>query len=107
MASLFVTTLSTAVVAAENGKASVEDRLNRLERLVNSKGLVDVMVRVESLQNELQRLVGEIEVQKHTLGEIKKRQRDLYLDIDRRILQIERRSGSTPSSSNNRVSWRS
>ena len=101
MASLFVTTLSTAVVAAENGKASVEDRLNRLERLVNSKGLVDVMVRVESLQNELQRLVGEIEVQKHTLGEIKKRQRDLYLDIDRRILQIERRSGSTPSSSNN------
>ena len=100
-----MSTLCTVVVAAENGKtASIEDRLNRLERLVNSKGLVDVMVRVESLQNELQRLVGEIEVQKHTLGEIKKRQRDLYLDIDRRILQIERRSGSTPSSSNNRVS---
>ena len=100
LASLFIVTSSTMVVAAENGKtASVEDRLNRLERLVNSKGLVDVMVRVESLQNELQRLVGEIEVQKHTLGEIKKRQRDLYLDIDRRILQIERRSGSSPSSS--------
>lgn len=103
LASLFIITSSTVVVAAENGKAaSVEDRLNRLERLVNSKGLVDVMVRVESLQNELQRLVGEIEVQKHTLGEIKKRQRDLYLDIDRRILQIERRSGSAPLSSNNR-----
>ena len=99
LVSFFVSTLSTAVVA-ENGKAaSIEDRLNRLERLVNSKGLVDVMVRVESLQSELQRLVGEIEVQKHTLGEIKKRQRDLYLDIDRRILQIERRSGSAPSSS--------
>ena len=104
LVSLFVSISSTAVIAAENGKAaSVEDRLNRLERLVNSKGLVDVMVRVESLQNELQRLVGEIEVQKHTLGEIKKRQRDLYLDIDRRILQIERRSGSTSSSSNNRA----
>lgn len=100
LVSLFVSTLSTAIVVAENGKAaSIEDRLNRLERLVNSKGLVDVMVRVESLQSELQRLVGEIEVQKHTLGEIKKRQRDLYLDIDRRILQIERRSGSAPSSS--------
>ena len=103
LVSLFVSTLSTAVVA-ENGKAaSIEDRLNRLERLVNSKGLVDVMVRVESLQSELQRLVGEIEVQKHTLGEIKKRQRDLYLDIDRRILQIERRSGSAPSVSTNRT----
>lgn len=92
--SLFVSVTSTTVLAAGN-TASVEDRLNRLERLVNSKGLVDVMIRVESLQSELQRLVGEIELQKHTLDEIKKRQRDLYLDIDRRILQMERRSGSS------------
>ena len=85
---------STTVIAA--GKdASVEERLNRLERLVNSKGLVDVIVRVESLQSELQNLVGEIELQKHTLDEIKKRQRDLYLDVDRRILQIERGSGTS------------
>ena len=94
--SLFVSAISTTVLAAGTGKPlSTEDRLNRLERLVNSKGLVDVMVRVESLQSELQRLVGEIELQKHTLDEIKKRQRDLYLDIDRRILQIERRSGTS------------
>ena len=87
LATLLVNASVTTVVAAENGKPpAVEDRLNRLER-------------VESLQSELQRLVGEIEVQKHTLGEIKKRQRDLYLDIDRRILQIERGSGSAPSSS--------
>lgn len=94
LVSLFSCAISTTVFAAANA-ASVEDRLNRLERLVNSKGLVDVMVRVENLQSELQRLVGEIELQKHTLDEIKKRQRDLYLDIDRRILQIERRSGSS------------
>ena len=88
---------STIAFAAEN-EASVEERLNRMERLVNSKGLVDIMVRVESMQSELQRLVGEIELQKHSLDEIKKRQRDLYVDIDRRLLQIERRSGSsTPS----------
>lgn len=93
--SLFVSATCTTVLAAGTGNTlSTEDRLNRLERLVNSKGLVDVMVRVESLQSELQRLVGEIELQKHTMDEIKKRQRDLYLDIDRRILQIERRSGS-------------
>ena len=91
---------TTSVFAEDD--LSVEERLTRMERLVNSKGLVDVMVRVESLQSELQRLVGEIELQKHGLDEIKKRQRDLYLDIDRRILQIERRSGSgsvTPDSS--------
>lgn len=94
---LFATSLLNTGVFAADKTANIEDRLNRLERLVNSKGLVDVMVRVESLQSELQRLVGEIEVQKHTLDEIKKRQRDLYLDIDRRILQIERRSGTGSS----------
>ncbi len=92
--------LFTGLSAPLQAEESVEQRLNRLERLVNSKGLVDIMVRVESLQSELQRLQGEIEVQKHTLDEIKKRQRDLYLDIDRRLLQLERRSGtSAPATS--------
>lgn len=100
---LFMCVANTTVIAAGN-PGSVEDRLNRIERLVNSKGLVDVMVRVENLQSELQNLVGEIELQKHTLDEIKKRQRDLYLDIDRRILQIERGSGSNKASVSTSVS---
>ena len=94
---LMCATISNTVTA-EN-EVSMEERLNRVERLVNSKGLVDIMVRVESMQSELQRLVGEIELQKHSLDEIKKRQRDLYIDIDRRLLQIERGSGSASSSS--------
>ncbi len=97
LVSLFVSNASSVVIAAEN-EMSVEDRLKRMERLVNSKGLVDIMVRVESLQSELQRLLGEIELQKHSLDEIKKRQRDLYVDIDRRLLQIERGSGSSRTS---------
>lgn len=95
----FLSLLSAANIHAADAELSAEDRLARLERLVNSNALVDVMVRVESIQSEMQRLVGEIELQKHTLEEIKKRQRDLYLDIDRRLLQIERRSGSAGISS--------
>lgn len=100
---LFMCITNTTVIAAGN-PVSVEDRLNRIERLVNSKGLIDVMVRVENLQSELQNLVGEIELQKYTLDEIKKRQRDLYLDIDRRILQVERGSGSNKASVSTSVS---
>jgi tol-pal system protein YbgF len=94
--SLFLA-MPTLLMPAVASDLSVEDRLKRMERLVNSKGLVDVMVRVESIQSELQRLVGEIELQKHNLDEIKKRQRDLYIDIDRRLLQMERGSGSSVS----------
>ncbi len=91
---VLVAVISTGSSFVQAETATTEQRLERLERLVNSKGLIDIMVRVESLQSELQRLLGEIEVQKHTLDEIKKRQRDLYLDIDRRLLQLERRGGT-------------
>jgi len=94
LTTLLSISISTSVFSAGN-EPSIEERLKRMERLVNSKGLVDIMVRVESMQRELQRLLGEIEVQKHTLDEIKKRQRDLYVDLDRRLLQMERRSGSS------------
>lgn len=78
-------------------KPTIENRLALLERLLDNQGLVDMLVRLESLQSELQRLRGEIEVNNHTLEEIKKRQRDLYIDIDRRLLQLERKAAPSVS----------
>lgn len=79
---------------------SADDRLRRLERILESQGLVDMLVKIENLQAELQLLRGEIELHTHTLNEIKQRQRDLYIDIDRRLLRLERNGsvqGSTGS----------
>lgn len=70
--------------------ASVADRLARLERVVNSDTLVQLLDRVERLQSEVQALRGELEVQTHTLSQIKQRQRELYLDVDRRLNTVER-----------------
>lgn len=78
------------VVAQDTSKMSVEQRLTRMEKLLNSQGLVDLLLKVESLQTELQRLQGQNEEQLHALQELKQRQRDLYVDIDRRLLQLER-----------------
>jgi tol-pal system protein YbgF len=82
--------LAGTVVAQDTSKMSVEQRLSRMEQLLNSQGLVDLLLKVESLQTELQRLQGQNEEQLHTLQELKQRQRDLYIDIDRRLLQLER-----------------
>jgi len=82
--------LAGVVVAQDTSKMSVEQRLGRMEQLLNSQGLVDLMLKVESLQTELQRLQGQNEEQLHALQELKQRQRDLYIDIDRRLLQLER-----------------
>ncbi len=73
---------------------TTEERVERLERLINSQGLVDILLRLESLQKDVQTIQGDNEVQMHKLDEIKKRQRELYIDIDRRLLQLERKQTS-------------
>jgi len=88
--------LAGTAMAQDTSKMNVEQRLSRMEQMLNSQGLVDLMLKVESLQSELQRLQGQNEEQLHALQELKQRQRDLYIDIDRRLLQIER---NTPAGS--------
>lgn len=85
---------------------STEQRIQKLERLLDSKGLVEMLIKLEQLQKEVQILRGEVELQAHSLESIKKRQRDLYVDIDRRLLKIERSATGqgvapmTPAASN-------
>ena len=54
-----------------------------------------MIVKLEKLQGEIRKLRGEMEIQTHTLSELKKRQRELYLDIDRRLLNVERKQGGS------------
>ena len=88
---LVTVTLSAQVTAKE---LTTEQRLQRLERLLEGKGLVEMLTKLEELQKEVQILRGEVELQSHNLEGIKKRQRDLYVDIDTRLLKMERMGGS-------------
>jgi len=106
---LLVGMLSTAALAQDSGTRSVEQRLERLERLVDSQGLADILIRLNSLEQEVRELRGQNEEQAHTIEELKKRQRELYIDLDRRLLQLERgdareQSGTPPASSEDRAS---
>ena len=68
---------------------SAEERLDRIERLLDSQSLVQMLTRIEQLQQELQQLRGEIELQTHNLTGLQQRQRELYLDMDRRLRRLE------------------
>jgi len=76
---------------------TLEARLARLERLLEGQALIEMQMRIDDLQKDLQDLLGISEVQTHTLEGIKKRQRDLYLDIDRRLRQLAQTSPSKPA----------
>ncbi len=75
---------------------TVEARLARVERLLDSGTLIEMATRLDQLQAELQKLRGEVEVHGRDLESIKQRQRDLYLDIDRRLRRVEVGGGAAP-----------
>lgn len=93
---LMVSLLLAAPAMAANPPASspmtLEQRITVLERKV--KALSELSFRLDALQREVQQLRGEVEVQSHTLEEMKQRQRTLYLDIDQRLSQMK--PGSAP-----------
>lgn len=83
--------LGVVVLQASYAQSDItlQERVERLERAVNSETLVELLQRVERLQQEVQELRGELEVQSHELSQLKKRQRELYVDIDRRLTKVE------------------
>ena len=73
---------------------SIDNRVERLERRISQ--LTELMLQVETLKRENSQLRGQIELQSHTIEDLKRRQRDLYIDIDQRLTNMQQ-SGSVPS----------
>lgn len=82
--------LSASAAQAQTG-ANLEERLQRLERLYDSRVLMQMQQRLDEMQQEINQLRGELERQAYDAQMLKKRQRELYLDTDRRLREIELR----------------
>ncbi len=80
-------TAITEVPAADSG-ASLDQRVQRLERMLQNQSMADLVLQIQQLQREVQQLRGDVEMQKHTMDEMSRRQRDLYLDIDQRLSRV-------------------
>ncbi|MEX0607770.1 MAG: tol-pal system protein YbgF [Halofilum sp. (in: g-proteobacteria)] len=79
--------------SGEEGARSATDRLEqrvrRLENTLDSDQLVRLMRSINSLDEEIRALRGDIETQGHQLEEMRERQRNLYSDLDRRVRELE------------------
>ncbi|NOQ90621.1 MAG: tol-pal system protein YbgF [Gammaproteobacteria bacterium] len=77
---------------AEDGslaKLSEKQRIQRLERMLDSGVLREQMQTMHSLREEISSLRELVEQQDYELESMKQRQRNLYLDMDRRINNVE------------------
>lgn len=73
----------------------LEERVTKLERMLNSSTLLELLGKVEQMQRDMRLLRGELEEVRHLGEQAKRRQRDLYLDIDKRLQALETTAAGT------------
>lgn len=103
---LQVTTASAAKVVDRDETTSLEQRVQHLERIVQGQGLSELLLQVEQLEDEMRRIQGKTERLQHEIDALKGKQRELYLDLDRRLQALrslpEKASPSLPAEQANK-----
>ncbi len=66
----------------------LDSRTSNIERVVQNQSLLSLAQRADQLQNELSVLRGRIEVLENANETLRKQQRDLYADLDKRVAGI-------------------
>ncbi|HEX9773347.1 MAG TPA: tol-pal system protein YbgF [Steroidobacteraceae bacterium] len=92
--------LASAVAQGAPSNRELEERANAMEARLQaveraSQALVQMQQQIEGGREELRRLQGQIDEARHELESLRKQQRDLYSDVDRRLLVIENDGGTT------------
>jgi tol-pal system protein YbgF len=87
-----------SIIVLNKDMRLLQNELLKVEKLVDNKSVLDLLQRVEELAEEVSQLRGEFEQQGHDINSLKKRQRELYLDVDRRLRDLE--SGSVSQNNN-------
>jgi tol-pal system protein YbgF len=67
----------------------LEARVIRMERVLENQSLVELSSEVERLRSETTALRGEIETLRYESEQSGSRQRELYVDVDRRLQSLE------------------
>ncbi|MDX1810717.1 MAG: tol-pal system protein YbgF [Gammaproteobacteria bacterium] len=87
----------SVVNAAQTAQSSIEQRIARMERLLNNQNLIQMYTAQQALKQELSDLRGDVEVLNHEIEQLKKQQKDIYFDLDQRIQDLQKSVSSMRS----------
>ena len=79
---------------AQGGSQSLEQRVTLLERKLDASALTDLFNSMQQLRSELQQLRGEMDQLRRQVEDMQRRQRELYVDLDNRIRELQTAPGS-------------
>ncbi len=89
--------LTDELTKLQQGVNQMQKDMQGYRKLLDNRAMLELFQRMDELSEEASQLRGMLEQQDHDLAGIKKRQRDLYLDIDRRLRELEMTSSRTPA----------
>jgi tol-pal system protein YbgF len=95
--------LLACTMTAASAQAPVSDpakltaRLDQLERSLSGSSLVQMHQTLQTLAREVRELRGEVEEQSHAMEQLKRRQRDMFLDLDQRMQAVETPAAAPPA----------
>ena len=89
VARFFIVMSSMFFLATSVSAATVDQRVERLERMLENQNLMQMIQSLQSLQREVSQLRGDVEVLSFELDKLKKQQKDIYLDLDQRIQRTD------------------
>jgi len=76
--------------------SDLDGRTTKIERVVENQSLLDLSQRDDQLQEEVSVLRGRIEELENANEKLRKQQRDLYADLNRRIAQLSAAGAGAP-----------
>jgi len=97
---VFAASPAPQVRAQQVQQTSVESRLGKIERLLSSGTLMDMTMKLETLQREVSELRGKVEELGFKQNQVTEQQRSIYVDLDGRLQGLEselRKLSSGPS----------
>ena len=71
----------------------LEARVNQLDQVFKNQSLQGMSQRIDGVQEQLDKLRGDVELLEHDEDLDKKQQRDLYQDLDKRLQKLEQGLG--------------
>lgn len=84
-----------AVFATQDQLRMLEMRLDRLERVLDSAAMTEMLQRLQQQSNEIRQLRGQVEGLEHELQNLRTRQRDQFRTVDERVTFLESRIDSS------------
>lgn len=75
--------------ALKKSRQALEQRILSIENVIKSQGLMDLLSQIDRLNEELNKVKGELEVAQHNIDVSQQRQKDLYEDTDGRLRKLE------------------